>query len=305
MKYYNAEKTIAEIARILHRPWSTVYRELKRNAAVYNAEKAQKRADKLKHARRWRKLDDPALFAFVDEGLRNYFSPEQISGRLQLTTPFRISHETIYTFIWESLAAGVDYRPFLRLPKKKRRYGYKRNNKRIRNQRWIDERPAAVEERVEFGHFECDTVRGKMSSGKGIATFTERKSRLLITALLPDRSADAFIKAAVQAFRRYKGLKIRSLTVDNGMEFAKHRELEKCLKTTVYFAHPYHSWERGTNENTNGLLRQFVPKGTDLTPLTPAQLRRYENYINIRPRKCLGYRSNQEVFNEELCALRP
>lgn len=299
---------IRGIALELGRSQSSLRREVARNAWPYDAEAAQKRADGLKRARRRRKLDPGPLRDEVDFRLRRFDSPEQIAGRLRIDfagCAFRLSHETIYKFIEQAAEEGVDYTPFLRFGIRKCRYGYRGKSKyqRIRDGRSIEERPPAVETRLEFGHFESDTVKGKFTSPIGIATHLELKTRFLVAALLPDRSAATYNQKTRRAFARHLRMRVKTLTVDNGMEFSQHRQMEKALGARVYFAHPYRAWERGANENANGLLRQFFPKKTDLSRTTPRQLQDAVDNLNTRPRKCLGYRTPAEALQEEICAL--
>ena len=298
----------AAIALELSRPQSCVWRELARNESPYEAQAAQERADKLKRAGRSRKLDPGPLREEVDQRLRRYDSPEQIAGRLKVdfsNSGFQVSHETIYQYIEQAAAEGVDYAPFLRFGTRQRRYGYrgKGRYKRIRGGRPIEDRPPAAGARQEFGHFESDTVKGKQSSPMGIATHLEVKTRFLVAALLPDRSADTYNRNTCRALARHPRMKVKTLTVDNGMEFSQHRQMEKSLGAKVYFAHPYCAWERGANENVNGLLRQFFPKRTDLSNTTSGQLQRAVDILNNRPRKCLGYRTPAEALQAELNAL--
>ena len=309
MIYLREGLDLREIAGRLDRHESSLRREVARNAWPYDAEAAQARADRLKRARRKRKLDPGPLLAEVDRRLRRFDSPEQIAGRLRIEFAggaFRISHETIYKFIEQVATEGVDYTPFLRFGIRKRRYGYRGKSKyrRIRAGRSIEERPPAVATRQAFGHFESDTVKGKFTSPMGIATHLELKTRFLVAALLPDRSAATYNRKTRRAFARHLRMEVKTLTVDNGMEFSRHRQMEKALGARVYFAHPYRAWERGANENANGLLRQFFPKGVDLSKTTPQQLQHAVDNLNNRPRKCLGYRTPAEVLQVEIRALR-
>ena len=308
MIYLREGLELRAIAVRLGRHASSVRREVARNAQPYDAEAAQQRAGKLKRARRRRKLDPGPLRDEVDRRLRHLDSPEQIAGRLRIDfagAAFRISHETIYKFIDQAGAEGVDYTPFLRFGIRKRRYGYRGKSKyrRIRNGRSIEDRPLAVKTRLECGHFESDTVRGKFTSPIGIATHLELKTRFLVAALLPDRSAATYNRKTRRAFARQLRMPVRTLTVDNGMEFSQHLQLERALRAKVFFAHPYRAWERGANENANGLLRQFFPKRTDLSCVTPRQLQLAVDNLNSRPRKCLGYRTPVEALQDEICAL--
>jgi IS30 family transposase len=159
----------------------------------------------------------------------------------------------------------------------------------------IDQRPQIVDQRKRIGDWESDTVEGR--KGKGLlATHVERKSRYTVAVKVADKSAPTVTRATVKRMKRLPKAKRKTMTMDNGKEFAGFAHLESQLGIRTYFAHPYHSWERGTNENTNGLLRQFFPKGTDFTQVTDSEVDRVERLLNNRPRKCLGYRTPAEVF---------
>jgi IS30 family transposase len=159
----------------------------------------------------------------------------------------------------------------------------------------IDRRPKVVAARQRIGDWESDTVEG--GKGKGLlATHVERKSRYTVAVKVSDKSAPTVTRATVKGLRRIPVQKRKTMTLDNGKEFSGFAQIERRLDIRTYFAHPYHSWERGTNENTNGLLRQFFPKGTDFTQVTDSEVDRVERLLNNRPRKCLGYRTPAEVF---------
>ena len=291
----------AETARRLGRALSTIRRELARNPAPYEALAAHVRAVEVTRWRRRRKLDSEALRAEVDRRLRQDHSPREIAARLKAESAWRISHGTIYRFIHEQLRAGVEYGPHLRRgdPRRRRPPRGKSQYRRIRDGRPIEDRPAAANGRAEFGHFESDTMKGRFRSPCGLATHVDRKTRYLVLALLPDRKAATYVRETKRAFARHRGAP-KTFTVDNGMEFSMHRQMEKALKARVYFAHRYSPWERGLNENTNGLLRQYFPKGSDLSKLTEQDVRRVEDLYNHRPRKCLGYRTPAEALQDEL-----
>ena len=293
-----------ETARRLDRALSTIRRELARNPAPYEALAAHVRAVEVTRWRRRRKLDSEALRAEVDRRLRQDHSPREIAARLKAESAWRVSHGTIYRFVHEQLRAGVEYGPHLRRgdPRKRRPPRGKSQYRRIRDGRPIEDRPAAANARSEFGHFESDTMKGRFRSPLGLATHVDRKTRYLVVALLPDRKAATYVRETKRAFARH-GLAPKTFTADNGMEFSMHRQMEKALKARVYFAHRYSPWERGLNENTNGLLRQYFPKGSDFSLLTEADVRRAEDLYNHRPRKCLGYRTPAEARQQELSAL--
>lgn len=243
---------------------------------------------------RKRKLDDPTLKEYVRGKLLEYWSPEQIDGRLKLEKArTRISFATIY----RAIHSGQ-----LDIPKKcLRRAGRKpsphkeETRGRLHGQKTIHDRPRSADTRAWFGHWEGDTVRG--AQGKGVAaTFVDRRSRFLVACLMPDRRAQTLTDAMCAAFARFpKSLK-RSFTVDNGNEFFGYQSVEEQLGTKVYFADPYHPWQRGLNENTNGLLRQYFPKKCDFLAVSAQDFQSVVYALNHRPRKCLGFRSPAECF---------
>jgi len=297
----------AEIARCLGRSPGTISRECKRNAlgdGRYDPGNAQTCANSRRRAHLRRpKSGHGRLMAYVGERLRDRWSPEQIAGRLAVRPPAdlegcTLSHTTIYRWIWSDPARAQQFRPFLRLARKPRRkpYGKPSRQGQILGKRSIDQRPTEANERRRLGDWEGDTVVGKGRRGY-LVTSVDRASRYLIARKVETCATEPVAQRLQQTLRRQPAEKRRSLTLDNGREFARPLELEKKLQMPIYFAHPYHSWERGTNENTNGLLRQYLPKGTDLTQVTDAQLRVHVRQLNHRPRKCLGFQTAFEVFH--------
>jgi IS30 family transposase len=299
----------AETARCLGRHRSTVSRECRRNAAAdgrYWPGQAQTRANIRRRAHLRRpKTGHRRLMAYVRDRLMQHWSPEQISGRLRTRAPadlegLSLSHTTIYRWIWSEPEQACQLRPFLRIARKPRRkpYGKPSRQGHIAGKRSIEERPDEANERTRLGDWEGDTMVGKGRQGY-LLTCVDRASRYLIARKLDACASQPVARRLQQTIRRLPAAKRRSLTLDNGREFAHPRELEKKLALPIYFAHPYHAWERGTNENTNGLLRQYLPKGADLAQLTPAQLRSHVCQLNHRPRKCLGFRTPFEAFQRE------
>jgi len=297
----------AEIARCLDRHRSTISRECKRNVNFdgrYFSSDAHAHANSRRrtHLRR-PKTDNRRLMAYVGERLRDRWSPEQIAGRLSVRPPadmegLSLSHTTIYRWIWADPERTRQFRPFLRIARKSRRkpYGKPSRQGQILGKRSIDERPQEANERTRLGDWEGDTMVGKGRRGF-LLTCVDRASRYLIARKLNACAAEPVAQRLQQTIRRLPTGKRRSLTLDNGREFARPMELEKKLDLPIYFAHPYHSWQRGTNENTNGLLRQYLPKGTDLTHVTDEQLRARVRQINHRPRKCLDFQTAFERFH--------
>jgi len=299
----------AEIARCIGCHRATIGRECKRNASVegrYDPANAQTLANSRRRAHlRQPKTGHRRLMAYVEDRLRHDWSPEQIAGRLETQAPaglegHGISHTTIYRWIWGDPQRAQQLRLFLRIARRPRRKPYGKPSRRgqIAGKRSIDERPKEANERQRLGDWEGDTVVGKGRRGY-LLTCVDRASRYLIARKVHACAAEPVAEQLNGAIRRLPAEKRRSLTLDNGREFARPMELERRLDLPIYFAHPYHSWERGTNENTNGLLRQYLPKGTDLTQVTPAQLRLHVAQLNHRPRKCLSYRSPFEIFHAQ------
>ena len=302
----------AAIARSLGRSPSTISRELLRNRAPsggYSAEKAQKRYHEARReCARTKSLDHPLLRRYVLDALLSCHSPEQISGRLWIDFPgqprMRVSHETIYRTLYADEKLGNIALPLLRRrhPRRQRRGARSPARPLIPNRVSIDRRPPQVDALERFGDWEGDTVLGKNQDG-AILTLVERKSLLLLAMPLASKKAGETATAAVAALRKMPPQWRKTLTFDNGSEFAAHERIAAEAGIDIFFAHPYHSWERGKNENTNGLLRQYYPKKTSFADLDPHALQVVVSELNNRPRKALGYRTPLEVFREHAVAL--
>ena len=238
----------------------------------------------------------PERWQAVHAYLRLYLSPEQVCGRLALEGACSISHESIYQHIYRDKAQGGDLASYLRCQKVRRKRYASGNERRgqLKDRVCIEQRPAIVEARQRIGDWEGDTVVGRGHTGV-LVTLVERCTRYTLVRHLPNREA-APVSAAILAMLRPHKAQCLTLTFDNGKEFADHVFFGNCLEADVFFAHPYHSWERGTNENTNGLLRQFFPKAMSFTSLTGIDVDDAAYKLNHRPRKCLGYRTPHEVF---------
>jgi IS30 family transposase len=299
----------AEIARCLGRHRSTIGRECRRNLSYegpYNPSTAQALANCRRRAHLRRpKTGHRRLMSYVAERLQKHWSPEQIAGRLSACAPsalkgLTISHTTIYRWIWSDPQRARQFRPFLRIARKPRRkpYGKPSRQGRIPGKRSIDERPQQANERQRLGDWEGDTIVGKGRKGY-LLTCVDRASRYLIARKVKTCAAEPVAERLKQTIGKLPSSKRHSLTLDNGREFARPAELEHKLSVKIFFAHPYHAWERGTNENTNGLLRQYLPKDSDLSILTENQLRCHVSALNHRPRKCLGFQSSFEVFHNK------
>ncbi len=232
----------------------------------------------------------------IDQKLRDeQWSPEQISFRLRQEQQQSISPESIYLYIWRDKSAGGDLWTHLRQQKKRRkRYGSNDRRGVIAGRVSIDERPGIVDERSRIGDWEIDTIIGAKQQG-AIVTSVERASRYLVMQPVGSTKAPEVTAALTRMMMPHR-VKVLTITSDNGREFTEHERIARMLGADMYFAHPYHSWERGTNENTNGLVRKYFPKGTNLLDDEPEKVKEAETKINNRPRKVLGWKSACEVF---------
>jgi IS30 family transposase len=291
-----AEHNQTEIAKIVDVHKSTVSREVRRNQGLrgYRPQQAQAFALHRRQAkvqprivsRHWR---------LIERLLREDWSPEQISLWLAEESDIRISHEWIYQYILQDKAQGGDLYRHLRCQKvRKKRYGAYDRRGQLSNRVSIDQRPVIVERRTRLGDWELDTMIGK-GHQQAIVSLTERKSRLALIAKVPTKEA-AGVKNAVLKLLTPLSDYVHTITSDNGKEFACHETIAEALDADFYFAHPYSSWERGLNENTNGLIRQYFPKGCDFTTITVKEIKAVMKKLNNRPRKCLGMKTPNQVF---------
>jgi len=306
-------ESIRSIALKLGRAPSTVSREISKNVPPeqrrYAPRLAHKRAkEKIKERGQRERLKDDFIRSYVVEKLKEDYSPEQIAGRLKLEHPeYLISHEAIYQFIYAQYfregygdCRGLDLRKYLKRKHKvrKRKYmPFPSGQGQLKNRILIDERPKEVAERKIQGHWEGDSLISRKSY-VGLNSLVERVSGLVfITKIKNGKSAET-TKAVVKRLREVSPELRKTLTLDNGSENGGHEEIALRLNLNCYFAHPYHSWERGTNENTNGLIRYYLPKGTDFAKVKDERIRDIEHKLNTRPRKRLGFRTPLEVFNQ-------
>jgi len=289
------------IARILGRHRSTVGRELHRNGTHHDGWYRPQLADWYARGRRSRSRRNqrfvPADWVRVQTLLQADWSPEQIAGRLRLDGTLAISHETIYRYIWADKAAGGSLYTHLRGARKQRRkrYGSYDSRGRLADKRPITARPAVVETRRHVGHWEGDTVLGASQAGACVLSLVERKTGYVALGQLA-RRATAEVNRRVRYLLGIQPRPVRTITVDNGTEFHGYRTIERTTSARFYFATPHHAWERGTNENTNGLLRQYLPKKQSMEYLTQHDCTRIATTLNRRPRKRLGYRTPEECY---------
>ena len=293
--------TRAAIARILGRHRSTIGRELARNGTsrdgCYRPQLAEwyarRRCSRSRRNRQFTVTD----WAQVHELLREDWSPEQVAGWLRRFQLLDISHETIYRAIWAEKEAGGTLHQHLRGARKQRRkrYGRYDSRGRLAGKRSITERPAVVAARQELGHWEADTMLGAGQAGPCVFSMVERKSGYLLLGQLAQRTS-AVVNARARQLIAAQRRPVRTITVDNGTEFHEYAKLERATGTRFYFATPHHAWERGTNENTNGLVRQYLPKRQSMAHLTQHDCNRIAAKLNRRPRKRLGFRTPEECY---------
>lgn len=307
--YLQCRKTVSEIAKLLNRPRQTIHKEIKAGLGFpggrYVASSAEMRSNFFKRTKR---VDSKIA---LNTQLRHYIfrnlclgvSPELIAGRLKLDYPenplMQISHESIYKYIYGE-AKGVKRRWLIKqltrhkpkrssLPRRKIYMGT------IPDRTPIDKRPEHIKEREEIGHWEGDLMIGK-DQKSAIGTLVERKLRYTMIIPLKSKSSEHVVEAFAQRLNALPKALRKSLTYDNGVEFTKHKRFTELTDMPVYFAHPYSSWERGTNENTNGLIRRVYSKKTDFRHVTKTQWKQMEYLLNNRPRKVLAYRTPNEVL---------
>ena len=290
---------LAAIAAHLDRPRSCISREVSRNggSTEYRAEHAQvcyreQLRAKGKLRQRWHAAFHEVMVPLLREG----WSPEQISGVFR-GSACAVSHEWVYQrILQDKQSGGLVYRHLRCQKQRKKRYGSPERRGQIINRRSISERPAEVESRQQLGHWEGDTMIGAGHRG-ALVTLVERTSGLVKIQRVASKEAKGVTRAIHRMLKPHRD-KVHSLTFDNGKEFAGHETIARLLKADCYFADPYSSWQRGSNENTNGLIRQYFPKKTDFTTLSDKEIAEVERKLNNRPRKRLGFKLRNQVFKE-------
>lgn len=307
------KKSKSFIAQKLKRSRSTITREINKWASrpheMYKAQLAHFCAldDYLNKRNKDKINSNPRLKFYVYKGLLNHWSPEQISGRIKRDFPkdlsMRISYEAIYSHIYKHPQARLNRKLIKLLPyqktRRRRPNTYSKRGVKIKDQLSIEQRPEHINNRSEIGHWEGDLVIGK-NQKSAIGTLVERQTRYACITKLNNRKSSTVTRAFIKTFKALNPNLLKSMTYDNGMEMAFHKNIKKQTGMDIYFAHPYASWERGTNENTNGLIRRFLPKKTDFNNVSEQQLFDIQNSLNNRPRKVLGYKTPNEVLNEKL-----
>lgn len=294
-----------ETAETIHVSRSTVYRELQRNAGQrgYRYKQAQRLAEHRRHQSKNIRFTAEVQNLVVTY-LQVDWSPEQISAVLKRDHHIRISPERIYQFIWADKHAGGSYYKHLRQSqkKKRKRYNSKDSRGQIKDRISIKERPTIVDNKERIGDWEADTVIGKNHKG-ALVTLVERKTKFTTIMYVPNKSAELVANAIIEMLTPYKN-RVYTITNDNGKEFAQHKRIAERLEANVYFATPYHSWERGLNENTNGLIRQYFPKNKAFGDINEKGICFVEKKLNQRPRKTLGFKTPEQCFfNNQTVAL--
>jgi transposase, IS30 family len=297
----NQELSLKEIAKLMNRSDSTISRELRRNATepgLYLPDIAQQqfqtRRARSKLAFEWVSIE---IIAEVKRRLKKYHSPEQIAGRLKREGQLRISHETIYRMIYADYEGLGKYRRYLRQGrgKRKQRKVLASRRGKIIGRVGIEDRPTIADEKIEIGHWESDTMIGMHHRGV-IVTHVDKASKFLVAGLGKNKTSAEINRVTLGLFSKIKPADRKTMTFDNGTEFSGHAKIAEELGVSCYFARPYHSWERGLNEHTNGLIRQFFPKGTNFLITSSSEIENAVDLINHRPRKSLDYRTPFEVF---------
>lgn len=295
-----ARHRVADIARIVQCHRSTIYREYQRNSTqvgtclTYCPSKAQERRNgRLRRSRRG-PCHEAWQYARVESLLRRQWSPEQIANTLRKQDEFRISFQSIYRHVWRDWRAGGTLHLELRrrYKRRKRHYGLDRRG-RLQGKRMIEERPAQIEQRLEIGHWEIDTVMGASWEKPCVVTMVERATGYLMIGKLPNRTTKALNRRVIELIKGAPA-PCTTITSDNGTEFHGYAEIEQATGTTVYFAWPHHPWQRGTNENTNGLIRQYLAKGQSMANLTQRQCDAIAHKLNTRPRKRYDYETPEQ-----------
>lgn len=287
-----------KIGRILNKDPVSVWREVRRNSknGRYLPSIAERETKERKTHRNKRIENDVNLKKYILKKLKKYWSPEQIAGRVRRKKKIIVCHETIYMYI----VHHKKLKKYLRCQKGKyrRRHGTvpREKAREYEKKRWIGERPEIINQRQRIGDWEGDTIIGGEKT-KRILTHVERKSLYLIANILPVVSAEIVARKTIESLKKIPNKKRQSITYDNGTEFAAHEIIERETRATVYFANAYHSWERGTNENTNGLIRQFFPKRSSFATVTQRDVDKVVKLLNHRPRKKLNYLTPFEMFH--------
>jgi len=292
------KKSRQYIADRMGRDVATIKREIRRNSGLrgYRSGQAQKKSEARKRRSGAFKMT-PEVVAHIEEKLREEHSPEQVSDTMADAVGLRVSHERIYQHLWADKKNGGDLYTHLRIAsgkKRRKRYGKKDWRGRIPDRVDISERPKIVADKERIGDWEADLVSGSHHRGF-LVTLVERKSKFTLIGHVVRKTAEAVSREMIRLLKGVKDL-VHTITYDNGREFSGHQKVNAALDCASYFATPYHSWERGLNENTNGLIRQYLPKQSDLRRIEPDHIEFVQDRLNRRPRKTLAYETPEGLF---------
>jgi len=301
------KKTMAKIAKELNRNRSTLYRELARNTADFLVGYLPDEANNIATNRKFKLTPKlvryPSLKNIVIEQLKDGWSPEIIAGRGKLeASPFRLSHETIYQFIYSNEGKDLGLYKFLLRAKSKRGfiYGRKTQKAKIPDRVSIHDRPAHIATREEFGHLEGDLTFFTNNQSMNLGVIVERKTRLVQLIKNESKHTNIVIKSMFNKLAELPNFARKTITFDNGLEFVKHTILKQFMKMETYFCDKHSPWQKGQVEQTNSMLHWYLPKNSNLNEVAHEQLKFIENRLNFRPRKCLGFKTSAEAFNEEI-----
>jgi len=296
-------KNPSQIAKIIGRHRSTISRELKRKSAVFFRGKYMGGRSHCYAKIDWKsshkksRISNRKIRKYVIEKLEYYWTPEIIAGRIKQDIGLSISHEAIYQFIYDKNRYLIHYLPRKHIVRQKKWKLRKAHKIKIPNRIPIEKRPPEANTRTVFGHFEADTIISRKSK-TSLLVIADRATRLVKIKKLTRKTAEQASNAIILALKNLNTINLSTITYDNGSEFASHEKINKALNIKSFFCNPYHSWEKGTVENINGLIRRFYPKGTDFGKIPEEQIQFIENWINSRPMKCLNFKTPYEKFQE-------
>ncbi len=302
-KHYR-NRTLSQIAQTIGCHTSTVSREIRRHSVngVYCYKQAQQHSDAKKKSKTARKMTD-AVKQTIAELITRKYSPEQVCTHLCKHEGVKLHHSTVYRYLVKDRKNGGSLYTHLRIVSKpyRRKYGSGAWTKgKVPDRTGIEERPAIVDEKARIGDFEMDTIVSK-DQKSGLLVAVERKTKFVVIRKIANFKAKDVARAVVRALKPFKSM-VHTITLDNGKEFYRHTTFAKALAAQTYFCRPYHSWEKGLVENTNGLIRQYFPKGTDFRKVDSKQIKAVEDALNRRPRKTLGYEMPADLFLPALAA---
>ena len=299
IQYLSRHCTIAEIAKQLNRHKSTISREIRRHRTQgqqYSAEQAQRQSRQTKQRRRKPYKLHSQLIQHIHTLIRRKLSPKQVCAYLHKHHQITLHHSTVYRCLRQDKSNGGTLWQHLRICSKpyRKRYGSTWTGGKVPNRVGIENRPAIVDQKTRIGDWEADTIIGKVQKS-ALLTLVERNTRHTIICKLKNLKAEDTARAAVRALEAHKA-RVHTITMDNGKEFYQYTKIANALNAGTYFCRPYHSWEKGLNENTNGLIRQYFPKQTDFRNVSNREIRRVQDELNHRPRKTLGYETPSVLF---------